>query len=78
MYTGQGPVLFIRDNSILSSERMFHKDCDRKGLVATKQKTLVASLQGLGAKTNCLAVNRQESNSDSDCSLEVKKAKLSV
>jgi hypothetical protein len=44
---------------------MLHKDYDRKGSV--EENSLVVSLKGLGAKTNCLAVNRQSlSNSDSD------------
>jgi hypothetical protein len=42
--------------SIVSSERMLHKDYDRKGSVAKKKskenKTLVMSLKRLGAKTN--------------------------
>jgi hypothetical protein len=36
---------------MFSSERMIHKDYDRKGSVA-KRKTLVVSLKGLDAKTN--------------------------
>jgi hypothetical protein len=45
-------LIFIRDKPILSSERMLHKDYDRKGSVAKKKKTLVLSLKRLGAKTN--------------------------
>jgi hypothetical protein len=37
---------------------MLRKDYDRKGLVA-KKKTLVVKLEGLGEKSNWLAVKRQ-------------------
>jgi hypothetical protein len=50
MYTLQRPGIFMRDKPILSSERMLHKDYDRKGSVAKKIK-LVVSLKRLGAKT---------------------------
>jgi hypothetical protein len=43
--------IFIKDKSILSSEKMLHKDYDYKGSVG-KRKSLVVSLTGLGAKTN--------------------------
>jgi hypothetical protein len=41
----------MRDKPIISSERMLHKDKDRKGSDA-KKKTPVVKLKGLGAKTN--------------------------
>jgi hypothetical protein len=37
MYTWQRPSIFIRDKPILSSERMLHKDYDRKGSVAKRK-----------------------------------------
>jgi hypothetical protein len=46
------PSIFIRDEPILWSERMLHKDNDHKCSVAKKYKTLVMSLKRLGAKTN--------------------------
>jgi hypothetical protein len=36
---------------ILSSEKMLHKDYDRKGSVAENKK-IVVSVEGLGTKTN--------------------------
>jgi hypothetical protein len=42
--------IFIREKPILSSERILHKDYDRKGSV--KKIFLVMNLKGLGAKTN--------------------------
>jgi hypothetical protein len=45
------PSTFIRDKPILSSERMLHKDYNRKGSVA-KKKSLVVILKGLGARTD--------------------------
>jgi hypothetical protein len=45
------PSIFIRDNPIFSSERMLHKDYDRKGLVEVK-KSVVVSLKGFAAKTD--------------------------
>jgi hypothetical protein len=36
MYILQRRSLFVRDRPILSSERMFHKDYDRKGSIANK------------------------------------------
>jgi hypothetical protein len=55
----------VNDRPILSSERMLHKDYDRKRWV--ENKTLVVCLKRLVDKTNWLAVNRQSySNSDSD------------
>jgi hypothetical protein len=50
-------AMFIRETPIPSSERILHKDYDRKDSVA--KKNLVVSLKGLGAKTNWLAVNRK-------------------
>jgi hypothetical protein len=43
--------IFVRDKPIFSSERVLHKDYDRKGSVA-KKKYLVMNLKGLKAKTN--------------------------
>jgi hypothetical protein len=51
------PSIFIRDKSIFSSERMLHKDNDRKG--SAQKNILVMRLKRLGAKTKRLAVNRQ-------------------
>jgi hypothetical protein len=45
------PSIFKKDKAILSSEMMLHTVCDLKGSV-TKQKSLVVSLKGLGAKMN--------------------------
>jgi hypothetical protein len=42
------PRIFIRDKPILSSERMLHMDCYRKGSV---ERTLEMSLKGFDAKT---------------------------
>jgi hypothetical protein len=53
------PSIFIRDKPIFSSERMVHKDYGRKGSVGRGEKVVVVRLKGLGAKTNCLVVNRQ-------------------
>jgi hypothetical protein len=39
----------MRDTTILSSERMLHKDYNRKGSV--EKKILVVALKGLVAKT---------------------------
>jgi hypothetical protein len=44
--------------TILSLEKMSHKDYDRKGSIAIK-KSLVVILKGLGAEMNWLLVNRQ-------------------
>jgi hypothetical protein len=52
---------------------MLHKDYDRKGPVAKKEKSLVVSLKGLVAKTNYLAVNRQQESQGqlvNECPLE--------
>jgi hypothetical protein len=58
--------IFIRDNPILSSERMLHKDYNWE-VFSWKIEILVVSLKGLVAKTNRLAVNRRlQSNSDYD------------
>jgi hypothetical protein len=43
------PCLYIRDKPIFSSERMLHKDYDRKDSV--EKKSLVTSLKKLDAKT---------------------------
>jgi hypothetical protein len=49
--------IFIRDKPIFSSERVLHKDYDRKCSVERKKKEfLVVSLKGLGAKKNRLSV----------------------
>jgi hypothetical protein len=40
----------MRDKPVLSSERMLHKDYDRKGSVT--KKIWVVILKGLGVKTN--------------------------
>jgi hypothetical protein len=45
----ENPSLFITDKPI-SSQRMLHKDYDRKGSV--EKKSLVVSLKGLDAKKN--------------------------
>jgi hypothetical protein len=45
------PGVFIADKPILSSEKMLHKNYDRKGSVE-KKKCLVVILKGLDAKTN--------------------------
>jgi hypothetical protein len=37
-YTLQRPSIFIRDKPIFSSERMLHKDYDRKGSVENTKK----------------------------------------
>jgi hypothetical protein len=44
------PSILIRENPILSSERLLPKDYDRKGLVA--KKSPVVSLERLGTKMN--------------------------
>jgi hypothetical protein len=38
MYTWQRPSIFKRDTPIFSSERVLHKDYDRKGSVAPAPK----------------------------------------
>jgi hypothetical protein len=43
------PAEIVNDRSIPSSERMLHKDYNRKGSV---KKFLFMSLKGLGGKTN--------------------------
>jgi hypothetical protein len=43
--------IHIRRNPILSSERLLHKDYDRKGSVG-KETSLVVSFKELGDKTN--------------------------
>jgi hypothetical protein len=48
----RGPGTVVNDRPVLSSERMLHKDYNRKCWVGV-------SLKGLGAKRNWLAVNRQ-------------------
>jgi hypothetical protein len=49
--------MFIRDKPILSSERMLHRNYYRKDSV--EEKSFVMSRNGLDAKENWLAVNRQ-------------------
>jgi hypothetical protein len=49
-YTRQRPSIFIRDKPTLSSERISHKDHDRKGSAA--KKTLVVGFERPGVKTN--------------------------
>jgi hypothetical protein len=44
-YTSQRPSTFVREKPIFSSERMLHKDYDRKDSVETK--TLVVGLKRL-------------------------------
>jgi hypothetical protein len=44
------PSIFIRDELILSSERIFHKEYDLKGYV--ERRISGRDLQGAGAKTN--------------------------
>jgi hypothetical protein len=46
----RGPAAIVNDRFILSSERMLHKDYNRKGLV---EKTITGrESQRVGAKTN--------------------------
>jgi hypothetical protein len=40
----------VNDRPILSSDRMLHKDYDRKSSI--EKQILAVSLKGLGAKTN--------------------------
>jgi hypothetical protein len=49
----------IRDQPVLSSERILHKDNDSKRSVVLKKRTPVMVLKRLDAKTAGLAVNRQ-------------------
>jgi hypothetical protein len=44
-----GPAAIVNDRPILSSERMLHKNYDRRCIL---KKVLAASLKRLGAKTN--------------------------
>jgi hypothetical protein len=46
----RGPAATVNDRPILSSDRMLHKDYDRK--CSIEEKKLAVSLKGLGAKTN--------------------------
>jgi mevalonate pyrophosphate decarboxylase len=63
MYTLQRRSLFVRCKPIISSEKLLHKNYDRKSSVA-KNKSLAVSLKGFVTKTNWLVVNRQsQSNS---------------
>jgi hypothetical protein len=57
MRTLEKPRIFIRDKLTLLSERMLHKDYDRKDSVG--KTFLVMSLKGLGAKKKRLTVNRK-------------------
>jgi hypothetical protein len=58
----RGPASTVNDRPIISSDRMLHKDYNRKSSVV-KRNTGRES-QGVGAKTNWLAVNSQSSNSE--------------
>jgi hypothetical protein len=49
--TGEGQQQLKKDRPILLSERMLHKDYNRKCLIE-KNETLVVSLKELVAKTN--------------------------
>jgi hypothetical protein len=61
----------MRDKPIFSSDRMLHKDYYRKGSTGGKNLWSL-SLQGLDARTNWLALNRQSwSNFDFDFDLAV-------
>jgi hypothetical protein len=53
----RGPAAIENDRPILSSERMLYKDYDRRSSI--EEKILAVRLKKLGAKVNCLAVNRQ-------------------
>jgi hypothetical protein len=44
--------IFISGKSIISSEKMLHRDYDRKSSVEKEKKKMVVSLEGLGAKMN--------------------------
>jgi hypothetical protein len=46
----RAPAAIAKDEPILSSERMLHKDYERS--VQLGKKNLAVSLKGLGAKTN--------------------------
>jgi hypothetical protein len=50
-YTDKRPSIFTRVKHTFSSERMLHKDYDRKGSVA-KKKLWSWGLKGIVAKTN--------------------------
>jgi hypothetical protein len=50
-YTWRRASIFIRDKLIFSSERILHRDYDRKGLVA-KEKFLVVIVKVLASKPN--------------------------
>jgi hypothetical protein len=45
----QRAATIVNDKPILSSERMLHKDYDRRGSIKKKNSV---SLKGLGVKTN--------------------------
>jgi hypothetical protein len=51
-------VHLTKGQAYSSSDRMLHKECERKGSVK-KKESLVVSLKGPDAKTNWLEVNRQ-------------------
>jgi hypothetical protein len=53
----RGSAAIVNDRPILSSERMLKNDYNRK--CSVEKKIMGASLMGLVAKTNWLAVNRQ-------------------
>jgi hypothetical protein len=46
----RGPAAIVNDKLILSSERMLHKDYDRR--CSIEKIILAVSLKGLGAETN--------------------------
>jgi hypothetical protein len=46
----RGPAANVNDRPILSSERMFYKDYDRR--CSIEKNILAVSLKGLGAKMN--------------------------
>jgi hypothetical protein len=53
----RGPAAIINDRSILSSERMLHKDYKRR--CSVENKIIGRESQGIVAKSNWLAVKRQ-------------------
>jgi hypothetical protein len=64
-YPWQRQSLFVKDKPILLSERMLHKDYNRKGWTAKKKKKkkknqqqIFMSLKGFGANINWLALWR--------------------
>jgi hypothetical protein len=68
MYTWWKSKYIHRDKPVFSSERLLHKDYNRKGAVV--KISLVVSLKVLGAKMKWLVVNRQsQSNFNFDFDL---------